>query len=82
MQWWIISPDYPLTKKKGVCTPPIDDLFSYQHLLALAISSALGYTDLVNYWAYAITPQDMNSNQKKCFFSQAKIILLRGALLV
>jgi len=49
MQWWIISPDYPLTKKKGVCTPPIDDLFSYQHLLALAISSALGYTDLVNY---------------------------------
>jgi len=51
------------------CDLPIDNSFSDDHLFIL---STPWFANLVNYLAYGIVPPDMNCNQKKRFFSQAK----------
>jgi len=64
MCWWITSLDYPLTKNKmeGVLHPLMT--FADEHLLALAISSAPWYANLVNYLVSGITTLNMNSSKR------------------
>jgi len=50
------------------CDVPINDSFLDDHLFALVISSIPWFADLANL-AYGIVLPDMNSNQRKWFFS-------------
>jgi len=50
----------------------IDNSFLHNHVLALATLSAPWCADLVSYLVYEITLWDMNLNQKKRFFYEAK----------
>jgi len=58
---------------------PIDDSFP-DDLFSLAVSGAPLFADLVNYLACEMVPPDMNSHQRKRFFSQAQAIFLGGTL--
>jgi len=50
-------------RKEGECDLPINDFFLNNHLFALAVSSALWFTNLVNYLGCRIVPSDINSDQ-------------------
>ena len=63
------------------CDLLIDDAFPDDHLLFLATSSIPWYTNLVNYLAWGIVLSDMNYNQKKRFFSQAKSYFVKESCL-
>ena len=51
---------------------PIDDSFPDDHLFALVISYVPWFANLVSYLACGIVPLDMNSHQRKRFFSEVK----------
>ena len=68
-------------RKEGECDLPIGNSFPNDYLITLAVLSAPWFVDLVNYLACGIIPPNMNSHQRKQFFSQAKSCL-RGTLFI